>query len=374
MPLHIICKLEAGKGISPTHKAPQPEPMDPDMPALTLEEDAPNDDEVEDLVGGAWMVMHDIPVLLEDFPGLEYAFTTETTNMEVLEPHMLTEVKCRPDWPLWEKAIEEELAMLKATRTWRLKEAPPGANIIGSKWVFKVKKDTAGNVICYKARLVMQGFSQIRGIDYDDTYALVTCLVSLHMVIVMANCLGLELHQVDIKGAYLNGVLNDDEVLYMQHPPGYKAQGTGCSVLRLQKTLYGLKQSSWCWYQKLSSIFLSLSFTQCSINQAIFYKADKDQKALTVIVVHVDDCMITASSNMLIHKLIDGLHQQLEVTDLGKLHWMLGIKIQCNCKSGTTHLSQHAYIDSILHVTEQLARGQENHWRRRMSVFDPQDW
>ena len=113
--------------------------------------------------------------------------------------------------------------------------------------------------------------------------------------------------------------------------------------------LYGLKQSSWHWYQKLSSIFLSLSFTQCSVNQAIFYKADKDRKALTVIVVHVNDCTMTAGSDMLVHKLIDGLCQQLEVTDLGKLHWMLGIEIWCDPKSGTTHLSQHAYINSILH-------------------------
>ena len=143
-------------------------------------------------------------------------------------------------------------------------------------------------------------------------------------------------------------MLNDDEVLYMQHPLGYKAQGTGHSVLHLQKTLYGLKQSGRLWYQKLSSIFLSLSLTQCSINQAIFYKANKDRKVLTVIMVHVDDCTIAASSDMLVYELIDGLHQQLEVTDLGKLHWMLGIEIWHDCKSGTTHLSQHAYIDSIL--------------------------
>ena len=86
----------------------------------------------------------------------------------------------------------------------------------------------------------MQGFSQIGGIDYNNTYTLVACLTSSCMVIVMANCLRLELHQVDIKGVYLNGMLNDDEVLYMQHPLGYKAQGTGHSVLHLQKTLYAI--------------------------------------------------------------------------------------------------------------------------------------
>ena len=147
MPSRIIRELEAGKGIGLTCKAPQPEPADPDMPALTLEEDAPNDDEVEDLVGGAWTVVHDVPVLLEDFLGLEYAFAAETADAEVLKPRMLAEAKCRPDWPLWEKAIEEESAMLKAAGTWRLEEAPLGANIIGSKWVFKAKKDTTGNVV-----------------------------------------------------------------------------------------------------------------------------------------------------------------------------------------------------------------------------------
>ena len=350
-PLHTICKIEAGKGIDPTMcKVPQPEPkpVDPDMPGLTPVNNEPDKDEVEDLVGSAWTVFQDAPALLEDFPGLEYVFMAETADAKALEPCMLAEAKHRPDWPLWEKAIEEELAMLKATGTWKLEEAPPGANIIGSKWVFKVKKDAAGNIFHYKARLVTQGFSQIRGVDYDDTYAPVAHLASSCVIIVMANHLDLELHQVDIKGAYLNGVLNDDEVLYMQHPPGYKAQGIGCLMLCLLKTLYGLKQSGWHWYQKLSSIFASLSFKQCSIDQAVFYKTNKEQNALTVVAVHVDNCMIAASSDKLTHKLIEGLHKQLEVTDLGGLHWMLRLEIQHDHVSGTMHLSQHVYIDSIL--------------------------
>ena len=215
--------------------------------------------------------------------------------------------------------------MLKAAGTWKLEEAPLGANIIGSKWVFKVKKDAMGNVICYKARLVTQGFSQIGGVDYDDTYTPVARLASLCTIIAMANHLDLELHQVDIKGAYLNGVLNNDEVLYMQHPPGYKAQGVGHLVLHLLKMLYGLKQSGRRWYQKLSSIFTSLSFKQCSIDQAVFYKTDKERNALTVVAVHVDNCTIAASSDKLTHELIEGLCKQLEVTDLGGLHWMLGL-------------------------------------------------
>jgi hypothetical protein len=155
----------------------------------------------------------------------------EIAAAEALEPSTLAEAKHRPDWSLWEKAIEEELATLKATGTWRLEEAPPGANVIGSKWVFKAKKDVAGNIAQYKARLVAQGFSQIGDVDYDDTYAPVAKLASSRAIIAMANRLHLILHQVNIKGAYLNGILRDDKVLYLRHPPGYTAPDTGKRVL-----------------------------------------------------------------------------------------------------------------------------------------------
>jgi reverse transcriptase-like protein len=103
---------------------------------------------------------------------------------------------------------------------------------------------------------VAQGFSQIDGVNYDDTYTPVAHLVSFCAIIAMANHLHLELHQVDIKEAYLNGVLNEGKVLYMQYLPGYKSHNAGNHILHLVKTLYGLKQSGCCWYQKLSSIFI----------------------------------------------------------------------------------------------------------------------
>ena len=232
------------------------------------------------------------------------------------------------------KAISEELATLKTAGTWRLEEAPPGANIIRSKWVFKAKKDAAGNIVHYKTRLVAQGFSQIGGVDYDDTYAPVAKLASLRAIIAMANRLRLELHQVDIKGAYLNGVLNEDEVLYMRHPPGYKVADAGVRVLRLVKTLYGLKQSGQRWYQKLTSIFDTLGLKQCQVDQAIFSKSDKKAGDITVVAVHVDDCTIAASSACLVEALKMGMHLHVEVTDLGELHWMLGIEVQRDRKAG----------------------------------------
>jgi hypothetical protein len=275
-------------------------------------------------------------------------FMAETADSEALEPQTLAEARRRPDWLQWEQAILEELATLKAAGTWVLKEAPPGANIIGSKWVFKAKKDTAGFITRLKAQLVAQGFSQIGGVNYDDTYAPVAQLASSRAIIAMANRLDLLLHQVDIKGAYLNGELNNNEVLYMHHPPGYKPRDAGNHVLCLKKTLYGLKQSGRRWYQRLSSIFESLDFHKCSVDQAVFYKANKDKNEVTVVAVHIDDCTIAATNLKLIDEFKAGLRKHVEVTDLGELHWMLGVEIKRDRRAGTIHMSQCVYIDSIL--------------------------
>ena len=133
---------------------------------------------------------------------------------------------------------------------------------------------------------------------------------------------------MDIKGAYLNKELNDNKVLYMQFPSGYKPHDAGTHVLRLKKTLYGLKQSGCHWYQKLSSIFDFLNFTKCSVDQAIFFKADTLKNEIMVIAVHIDDCMIAASNTRLIENFKAGLCRHIEVTDLGELHWMLGVEIK----------------------------------------------
>jgi hypothetical protein len=339
-PSRIIHDLQSGKGV--THPSPSIFSL-----GLDLHIPEPFTEDLEES-GGAWAVEDRSPALLEDFDGMEFVFVAETADAEALEPRTLAEARRRPKWPHWEKAILEELETLKAAGTWRLEDAPPRANIISSKWVLKAKKDVAGNVMRYKARLVTQGFSQIGGVDYNDTYALVAKLASTHAVIAMANRLGMEMHQINIKGAYLNGELNENEVLYMQHPPGYKDSNAGTRVLRLIKTLYSLKQSGCRWYQKLSSIFVSLGFKQCAVDQAVYFKVIKLKGELIIVVVHVDDCTIVASTIRLIEELKARLRKHVEVTDLGELHWMLGIEVKRDHAGRTMHLSQQAYIDAIL--------------------------
>ena len=117
-------------------------------------------------------------MMLADFEE-EYAMAAEISKVKALEPRLLAEAKHCLDWPLWEKAIHKELALLQETGTWEPTDPPAGANIVGSKWVYCTNKDTTGNVIYYKACLIAQGFSQVPGVDYFDTFAPVAKLASI---------------------------------------------------------------------------------------------------------------------------------------------------------------------------------------------------
>ena len=265
---------------------------------------------------------------------------------EVLKPTSLTEAKQRPDWPQWEHGIHEELATLEKAGTWDLVEPPVGANIIGSKWVFCAKKDTAGNVVCHKAHLVVQGFLQVPGVDYFDTYTPVAKLTSIRTVLTLAARLNLELHQINIKGAYLNGELNDDEAIHMHQPPSYANPDHLRYVCRLCKTLYGLKQSGCQWYQKLVEILVkSLGFKLCKVDQAVFI--ERGDKTVIIIIVHVNDCTIATSSLSLVIELKVQIRKHVEITDLSELHWLLGIKVTQNREERTIALSQQSYLESI---------------------------
>ena len=160
--------------------------------------------------------------------------------------------------------------------------------------MFKAKKDAAGNVVRYKACLVAQGFSQVPRVDYFDTYASVARLASIRTILALAATEDLETGQIDIKGAYLNEELTDNEVIYMKQPPGYAVKGPNGKTLtaRLYKTLYGLKQAGRRWYQKLVEIMTKLGFLRSEVDSAVFYRRDKLLKLLIIILVHVDDCSI----------------------------------------------------------------------------------
>jgi integrase len=160
-----------------------------------------------------------------------------------MEPQSIKEVYGRPDRSQWEEAMKEEIEKLQKRDTWKVVPRPKNANIVGSKWVYRLKKDANGNVTSHRARLVAQGFTQIHGIDFDDTFAPIARMTSIRTVLALAARYDWEIHQVDVKSAYLYGELNEDEVIYTKPPPGDIKVCSDDEVLRLLKALYGLKQS-----------------------------------------------------------------------------------------------------------------------------------
>jgi hypothetical protein len=239
---------------------------------------------------------------------------------------------------------------LEAAGTWEVVDLPQAVNVVGSKWVFKAKKDAAGNVVRYKARLVAQGFSQVPGVDYFDTFAPVARLASIRTVLAFAAAEDYETGQIDIKRAYLNGELTEDEVIFMKQPPGYEKVGVdgAVKVLRLWKTLYGLKQAGRRWYHKLVYIMSKLGFTRCGGDQAVFYRRCEETGVLIVVLVHVDDCSIVGKTKALIARFKLEIAKFVDITDMGELHWILGIEVRRIREERRILLSQKSYIDSIL--------------------------
>jgi len=280
---------------------------------------------------------------------VEHAMVAEMSEAEGLEPCSLAEAKRGLDWLFWEKVILEELRMLEEAGTWELVDLPAGANLVRSKWVFCVKKDASGQVVRFKVHLVAQGFSQVPGVDYFDTFAPVAKLALIRTVLAMATKLDFELHQIDIKSAYLNGELTKDKNIYMKQPPGYPMANSSGKVCHLLKTLYGLKQSGHHWYQKLVEILVKrLEFIRSNVDQAVFYRHGGHNGHTTIIVVvHVDNCTIATSTLALIIAFKHQISEHVEITDLGELHWLLSI-IKHNRERQTIHLSQCLYIDSII--------------------------
>ncbi len=171
---------------------------------------------------------------------------TESSS-KIYEPNTYNEAISDPiHGRRWKEAIEEELQNLESHHTWEYEQLLNDRKVIGSKWVFKVKYHPDGSVARFKARLVAQRFSQVQGIDFSETFALTVKRESLRIFLEISAMLGFVIHQVDIIGAYLESLLDDNEFrIYMKLPPGMHqfCQVRDELLCRLLKSLYGLRQS-----------------------------------------------------------------------------------------------------------------------------------
>jgi transposase InsO family protein len=248
--------------------------------------------------------------------------------------------------PGWRKAMEEEMHALELNHTWDLIPNPAGTSIVGCRWVFTVKQNPDGTVDRLKARLVAKGFTQTYGLDYTETFSPVAKLNSIRIIISLAANLDWPLHQLDVKNAFLHGDLT--ETVYMTQPPGFESKGE--CVCHLKKSIYGLKQSPRAWFDKFSKAVVSHGMTRSQADHSVFFK--KTRTGIVILVVYVDDIVITGSDKEGIQILINHLSSSFLTKDLGKLRYFLGIEV-ARSKAGIS-LSQRKYTLDILQDTGYL--------------------
>nr|GEU32497.1 hypothetical protein [Tanacetum cinerariifolium] len=158
--------------------------------------------------------------------------------------------------PSWVEAMQEELLQFKIQNVWVLVDCPKGVRPIGTKWVLKNKKDEKGIVIRNKARLVAQGYTQEKGIDYEEVFAPVAKIEAIRIFLAYASFMGFIVYQMDVKSAFLYGTI--DEEVYVMQPPRFQDPEFLERVYKVEKAMYGLHQAPRAWYGTLSKEFEAL--------------------------------------------------------------------------------------------------------------------
>ena len=276
-----------------------------------------------------------------------YRITDRTTAIvniatTAAEPTSLEEALQSPEADQWRLAMDEEIASLAANDTWTLQPAPPSIKPIPVKWVYKEKRDANGNIERHKARLVVKGFHQREGIDYDEVFAPVSKYSTLRTVLAIAADLDLEIHQLDIKTAFLNGKLDED--VYIQQPPGYNYDNPDLAC-KLNKALYGLKQASRAWHRTLKTEIESMGFKESTADPGLFIKPSSPPAYL---LIYVDDILVITNNTYMLNSVKNQISTAFETRDLGPATFFLGIDIIRDRTTKTIKLTQTRHTTDLL--------------------------
>ncbi|GJU24105.1 ribonuclease H-like domain-containing protein [Tanacetum coccineum] len=244
--------------------------------------------------------------------------------------------------PNWSNDMHDEYNALVKNGTWILVPRPSNVNLVRSMWLFKHKFHADGTLSRYKARLVANGSSQQLGVDFDETFSPVVKPATIRTVLSLVVSRRWPIHQLDVKNAFLNGDLS--ETVYMHQPPGFVDSRYPHHVCLLQRSLYGLKQAPRAWFQRFAGYATRAGFSPSRCDSSLFIYTQGSQVAY--LLIYVDDIILTASSSVLLRQIIDSLHKEFDMTDLGALNYFLGISVVRH--STGLFLSQKKYALQLL--------------------------
>nr|KAJ0216892.1 hypothetical protein LSAT_V11C300128750 [Lactuca sativa] len=242
----------------------------------------------------------------------------------------------------WIKAMQEELNEFKRHDVWTLVPRPSGKSITGTRWVYRNKVDKDGIITRNKARLVAQGFTQIESIDYGETFAPVARIEAIRLFLAYASYMNFIFYQMDVKTAFLHGVL--EEEVFLNQPPGFVDKDHPDYVYRLDKVVYGLKQAPRAWYETLTSYLLENGYRRGAIDNTLFIK--KKGSYMVLVQIYVDDIIFGSPNETLSKEFAEIMSQRFEMSMMGKMTFFLGLEVQQQ-KTGIS-ICQSKYISDLL--------------------------
>ncbi|KAI3493174.1 hypothetical protein L1887_42164 [Cichorium endivia] len=251
-------------------------------------------------------------------------------------------VKDAFDHPDWIEAMQMELEEFERNKLWRLIPKPANASIVGLKWVYRNKLDTEGNVVRNKARLVVKGYCQQEGIDYEETFAPVARLESVRIFLAYAAHKNFDVFQMDVKCAFLNGDL--EETVFVEQPPGFESKIHPNHSYVLDKAVYGLKQAPRAWYETLTKFLKESNFKQGSVDPTLFRK--KVGNHLMIVQIYVDDIIFGSTDPNLSKDFEKLMKSKFQMSMMGKINFFLGLQIK-QSKEGI-FINQQKYTKSLL--------------------------
>ena len=240
--------------------------------------------------------------------------------------------------------MHEEMNSLNKNKTYDLVELPKGKKVLRNKWVFKLKK-VGDKLVKYKARLVVKGFSQKQGIDFDEIFYPIVKMSSIRVVLGLVANLDLKLEQLDVKTTFLHGDLKEES--YMDQSEGFKVKGKEHIVCMLKKSFYGLKQVPRQWYKKFDSFMVGHGYTRTNANHCMYVRKFPNGK-FVILLLYVDDMLIVGQDASVIGNLKNDLFKSFDMKDLGLSRQILGMQILRDRKAKKLWLSQEKYIEQIL--------------------------
>ncbi|GJT12769.1 putative ribonuclease H-like domain-containing protein [Tanacetum coccineum] len=242
----------------------------------------------------------------------------------------------------WVEAMQEELLQFKLQQVWVLVDLPHGAKVIGTKWVYRNKRDERGVVVRNKARLVAQGHRQEEGIDYDEVFAPVARIKAIRLFLAFASYMGFIVYQMDVKSAFLYGTI--DEEVYVSQPPGFVDPDHPKKVYKVVKALYGLHQAPRAWYATFSTFLEEHGYRRGTIDKTLFIK--KDKKDIILVQVYVDDIIFGSTRKSWCDEFEALMKGRFQMSSMGELIFFLVLQVK-QSQTGL-FISQDKYVADML--------------------------